>query len=109
MCFAVVVALGKRVTQYPVRVRNIGEWGTWLQTKRRETRAMLDNAVRDELEDIIERSNILPDEREIIVLRFSRGWSVVKIAFHMNMSDKTVRRKIERAYDKMHKVIEGLQ
>ena len=80
-----------------------------LQKHRKETRNHLAGAIKSEMDDIIERSNILPDEHEIIVLRFSKGWSVVKIAFHMNMSDKTVRRKIESAYDKMHKVIRGLQ
>ena len=76
-----------------------------MQKHRKETRSHLVGAIRSEMDDIIERSNILPDEREIIVLRFSRGWSIVKIACHMNMSEATVKRKIERAYDKMHKVM----
>lgn len=62
-------------------------------------------AIKSELDEIIAESNLSDEEIEIVYLRFSKKWSIVKIAQHMKMSEKTVGRRIENAYDKMHKVI----
>lgn len=76
-----------------------------MREHRREIRDYLTRAIKSEIESLIEQSNILPDEREIIILRFSKGWSIVKISQHMNLSEKTVGRRIERAYDKLYKAL----
>lgn len=38
-------------------------------------------------------------------MKFGKDWSIVKIAQHMNMSERSVNRRIEKAYEKMYKVM----
>lgn len=76
-----------------------------MQHHRRTARDCLARSVKSELAAIIDESNILPEEEEIIMLRFAKDWSIVKIAEHMRMSERTVNRRIENAYEKIHKVL----
>ena len=39
------------------------------------------------------------------MLKFGKDWSIVKIAQHMNISERSVNRRIENAYEKIHKVL----
>lgn len=73
---------------------------------RRNARDKLAGAVSAELDRFIETSGISDDETQIVRLRFARGWSIVKIADHMNMSERSVQRRIERAYNKIYRAIE---
>ena len=72
---------------------------------RKHARDYASGAIKSELDEIIAESNLSDEETEIVYLRFGKKWSIVKIAQHMNLSEKTVGRRIEKAYDKMHKVI----
>ncbi|MBQ8809514.1 MAG: sigma-70 family RNA polymerase sigma factor [Bacteroidales bacterium] len=72
---------------------------------RRTARSCLSGAIREEFDDIIKESNLLPEEQEIIMLKFGKDWSIVKIAQHMNISERSVNRRIENAYEKIHKVL----
>ena len=72
---------------------------------RRTARSCISGAIRTEFDDIIDESNLLPEEQEIIMLKFGKDWSIVKIAQHMNMSERSVNRRIEKAYEKMYKVM----
>lgn len=76
-----------------------------MQGHRKSARAVADRAIRSELDSLIDESNLSEEETEIIWLRFGKKWSIVKIAQHMNLSEKTVGRRIEKAYDKMYKAI----
>lgn len=76
-----------------------------MRDHRKSAREYATMAIRPEIDTIIEQSNLTDEETEIIRLRFGKGWSNVKIAQHMCLSEKTVGRRIERAYDKMYKVI----
>lgn len=77
-----------------------------MHNHRRKSRDYLSGSITAELGDIIEASNIADDEAEIVRLRFSRGWSIVKIAGHMNMSERSVKKRIEKVYDKIYRAIE---
>lgn len=72
---------------------------------RRDARDKLTRAISAELNDFIEASGISDDEAEIVRLRFARGWSIVKIADHLNMSERSVQRRIGRAYEKIYRTI----
>ena len=76
-----------------------------MQESRKSAREYASRAIRSEIDSIILESNLSDEESEIIRLRFGKGWSIVKIAQHMCLSEKTVGRRIERAYDKMYKAI----
>lgn len=76
-----------------------------MHNHRRKSRDYLSGSITTELGDIIEASNIADDEAEIVRLRFARGWSIVKIADHMNMSERSVKKRIEKAYDKIYRAI----
>lgn len=72
---------------------------------RKDARDKLTRAISAELDDFIKASGISDDEAEIVRLRFARGWSIVKIADNLNMSERSVQRRIERAYEKIYKTI----
>lgn len=76
-----------------------------MHNHRRKSRDYLSGSIATELGDIIEASNIADDEAEIVRLRFARGWSIVKIADHMNMSERSVKKRIEKAYDKIYRAM----
>lgn len=73
---------------------------------RRNARDKLTYAITAELDRIIETSGITDDEAEIVRLKFARGWSLVKIADRLNMSERSVKKRIEKAYDKIYRMIE---
>ena len=77
-----------------------------MREHRKSARDVADRAIRSELDMLIEEANLSEEECEIIRLKFGKRWSNVKIAYHMNLSEQTVGRRIERAYDKLHKVIQ---
>ena len=76
-----------------------------MRDHRKSAREYAATAIRSEIDIIIDQSNLTDEETEIIRLRFGKGWSIVKVAQHMCLSEKTVGRRIEKAYDKMYKAI----
>lgn len=72
---------------------------------RKDARDKLIYAISAELDGFIKASGIADDEAEIVRLRFARGWSIVKIADNLNMSERSVKKRIERAYDKIYRAI----
>lgn len=77
-----------------------------MRDHRKTAREYASRAIRSEIDHIIMESNLTDDESEIVRLRFGKGWSIVKISQHMCLSEKTVGRRIEKAYDKMYKAIQ---
>lgn len=76
-----------------------------MREHRKSARDVADRAIRSELDMLIDEANLSEEECEIIRLKFGKRWSNVKIAQHMNMSERSVDRRIEKAYEKMYKVM----
>lgn len=54
-----------------------------------------------DLEAYVNSLNLSDDEREIAMLMFGKCWTRAKIAMHMGYSERQVKRKVARIYDRM--------
>lgn len=55
----------------------------------------------DEFEEFISALKVTEEDREIARMVFLKGWTRQKIAFEMNMSTRTVNKRIAKIYDLM--------
>ena len=54
-----------------------------------------------DLEDYIGMLNLTDEEREIAIMIFGKGWSRAKIAMETGFSERQLKRRINRIYDRM--------
>lgn len=57
-----------------------------------------------ELIELRDSLNLTDRQREIFMLRFNRGYSIIQISMELNMSDSTVKRELRRIGNKIAKL-----
>lgn len=55
----------------------------------------------EDLNKLLDSLNITDDEREIARFVLGRGWSYTRVSIEVGMSERAVRRHMERVYLKM--------
>lgn len=48
--------------------------------------------------------NLTDRQKDIFMLRFNRGFSIIEISMKMNLSDSTVKRELKRISNKISKL-----
>lgn len=62
---------------------------------------LLNMKTRSDLEDYLDSLNLTDDEREVAILVFGRGWSLTRIRVEMGYTERQLRRKLSKVYDRM--------
>lgn len=62
---------------------------------------LMNMKTRADLEAYLESLNLTDDEREIASLVFGRGWSLTRIRVEKGYSERQLRRKLSKVYDRM--------
>ena len=56
---------------------------------------------REDLRNYLDLLNLTDEEREIAWMIFAHGWSRAKIAMEVGYSERQVKRKVAKIYDKL--------
>jgi len=76
-----------------------------MNTSRRQARAYLDGASLTSFWEIVNEAKISDEDKTILDAKFIHGHSYTKIADDLHISPEKVKQTIQKAYDKIAKLL----
>lgn len=76
-----------------------------MNTERKEHRALLKQALRNDFEKILHEAKITEEEEQIVRMVIEKKYSTVKTAMTLHVSESTVYRVMREFYDRTQAIL----
>jgi RNA polymerase sigma factor (sigma-70 family) len=80
-----------------------------MNPRRKAARKELNEATQSDFESLIAEARLYPRQKEIVVMRYLEGKTNYQIAMDLNIAVDTVNGDLQKAYDKIARVISKLK